>query len=392
MPSAYRPTGLYAPVITPFAADGRVDLDALERLAAELLDAGATGLVALSTTGEPSALDGAERAATVAACARVCADRGAELIVGAGTNDTRTTIARHEALADVPAVVASLAVVPYYVRPSEAGIVAPLPGRRRALAGPAHHLQRPVPHRPRPRCRRRCSSWPRPTTSPGSSRPSASLDADTLARAGRPARGLRRARRRRRLPLPHHADGRHGRDRRRLAPLHRALRRRCSPPARPGDVAAGRPHAEALLPLVQALFAEPNPAVIKALLHDRGPDPDARRARRCRASRRRDRCAAALRQAAARRQVTRCAARSPAQAAIEMCRCTRSARIRRGSYGAAQPRPTTPPEPGSYRGSRPGASITGFNTWVYRRQRRPPRRLVRSRAGAAPAPRRAQER
>jgi 4-hydroxy-tetrahydrodipicolinate synthase len=35
--------------------------------------------------------------------------------VGAGTNDTRTTIARHEELAEVPGVVASLAVVVYNV-------------------------------------------------------------------------------------------------------------------------------------------------------------------------------------------------------------------------------------------------------------------------------------
>ena len=50
--------------------------------------------------------------------------QGAQLIVGAGTNDTHTTIARHEQLAEVPGIVASLAVVPYYVRPSEPGIVA----------------------------------------------------------------------------------------------------------------------------------------------------------------------------------------------------------------------------------------------------------------------------
>src|SRR4051812_18095395 len=126
MPSDYRPAGLLLPIVTPFAADGSVDVDALERLGAELLDAGASGLIALSTTGEPSSLDEAEQAATIAACARVCADRGADLVVGAGTNDTRTTIAKHEALADVDGVDASLAVVPYYVRPSEAGIVAHL--------------------------------------------------------------------------------------------------------------------------------------------------------------------------------------------------------------------------------------------------------------------------
>jgi 4-hydroxy-tetrahydrodipicolinate synthase len=40
-----------------------------------------------------------------------------------------------------------------------------------------------------------------------------------------------------------------------------------------GEVSEGRRHAEALLPLVLALFAEPSPAVIKAalLLEDRIP-------------------------------------------------------------------------------------------------------------------------
>src|SRR3954471_7586073 len=117
MSSTYRPAGLLLPVVTPFAADGAVDVDALERLGAELLDAGASGLIALSTTAEPSSLTAAERDATVAACARVCADHGADLVVGAGTNDTRTTVERHEALADLAGVSASLAVVPYYVRP-----------------------------------------------------------------------------------------------------------------------------------------------------------------------------------------------------------------------------------------------------------------------------------
>jgi 4-hydroxy-tetrahydrodipicolinate synthase len=40
-----------------------------------------------------------------------------------------------------------------------------------------------------------------------------------------------------------------------------------------GRVAEGRAHAEALLPLVRALFAEPNPAVVKALLHAEGRIP-----------------------------------------------------------------------------------------------------------------------
>jgi 4-hydroxy-tetrahydrodipicolinate synthase len=45
-----------------------------------------------------------------------------------------------------------------------------------------------------------------------------------------------------------------------------------------GKVEEGRAHAEALLPVVKALFAEPNPAVIKGVLHALGriPTPDLR--------------------------------------------------------------------------------------------------------------------
>ena len=45
-----------------------------------------------------------------------------------------------------------------------------------------------------------------------------------------------------------------------------------------GKVDDGRAHAEALLPVVQSLFAEPNPAVFKGVLHAQGriPTPDVR--------------------------------------------------------------------------------------------------------------------
>jgi 4-hydroxy-tetrahydrodipicolinate synthase len=56
MASEYRPSGVYVPLVTPFTEDDRVDLDALEALAASMLDAGAKGLVALATTGEPTSL------------------------------------------------------------------------------------------------------------------------------------------------------------------------------------------------------------------------------------------------------------------------------------------------------------------------------------------------
>ena len=42
-----------------------------------------------------------------------------------------------------------------------------------------------------------------------------------------------------------------------------------------GKVEEGRAHAEALLPVTDALFAEPNPAVFKAVLHAQGRIPTA---------------------------------------------------------------------------------------------------------------------
>jgi 4-hydroxy-tetrahydrodipicolinate synthase len=123
MPTERLLQGVYVPLITPFAADGSVALDAVERLAEDMLDAGCAGIVALGTTGEAALLDHDEQQSVIAACARVCAARHAQLIVGAGTNSTAKTVAAVQALEGTPALVAALVVVPYYVRPSEAGIV-----------------------------------------------------------------------------------------------------------------------------------------------------------------------------------------------------------------------------------------------------------------------------
>jgi 4-hydroxy-tetrahydrodipicolinate synthase len=45
-----------------------------------------------------------------------------------------------------------------------------------------------------------------------------------------------------------------------------------------GNVVGARARAEALLPVALALFAEPNPAVVKGVLHAQGklPTPDVR--------------------------------------------------------------------------------------------------------------------
>ena len=116
--------GVLVPLVTPFDSDGHVAAGPLEALAAQVLDAGAAGIVALGTTGEATALDAAEKRTVIEVCARACGQRGAALVVGAGSNDTQASAAAVAGLAQWPQITAALVPVPYYTRPGEAGVVA----------------------------------------------------------------------------------------------------------------------------------------------------------------------------------------------------------------------------------------------------------------------------
>jgi 4-hydroxy-tetrahydrodipicolinate synthase len=271
--SEFRPRGVFVPLVTPFDDQDRVDLGALEALAVEVLEAGAAGVVALATTGEPTSLDGAERDAVVAACARVCADRDATLVVGAGTNDTRTTIARHEALADVPGARASLAVVPYYVRPSEAAIVRHF--QVVAERSPVPLIVYNIPYRTGRGLG--AAALLELAATPGVAgvkQAVGGIDADTLELLAGAAASWSVLGGDDPYLFPLALMGGAGAV---AASSHVSTGRfvemiRC---ALAGRVGEGRAHAEALLPLVLALFAEPSPAVIKAVLHAQGRIPTA---------------------------------------------------------------------------------------------------------------------
>jgi 4-hydroxy-tetrahydrodipicolinate synthase len=105
-------SGLFIPLITPFTSDGDVALPALESLAHELLDAGATGLLALGTTGEPSSLTPAERAAVLSVVERVSRDRRTPWIAGV-----------HDGVVPRSAD-AAMHAVPAFIRPGEEGVIA----------------------------------------------------------------------------------------------------------------------------------------------------------------------------------------------------------------------------------------------------------------------------
>ena len=268
MASEFRPTGVFVPLITPFDEEGEVDLGALETLAADALGAGAAGLVALATTGEPTSLDQGERDAVVAACARVCQDAGAQLIVGAGTNDTRTTLARHEALADVPGTRASLAVVPYYVRPSEEAIVQHF--QVVAERSPVPLVIYNIPYRTgRGLGPEALLELAATDNVAGVKQAVGAIDVDTLELLAGSAGAWAVLGGDDPFLYPLTLMGASGAI---AASAHLCTARfvqmiEC---ALTGRLDEGRRHAEALLPLVQALFAEPSPAVIKAALHAEG--------------------------------------------------------------------------------------------------------------------------
>ena len=276
MTATARLRGVYIPLITPFDASGGVAVDAIERLVHEYLEAGSAGIVALGTTGEASALDAGEKRAVIDACARVCAERDAQLVVGAGTNNTAATIAAVDGLRGTPALVGALVVVPYYVRPSEAGIVAHFEAV--AAASPVPLVVYNVPQRTgRALSAAAVLRLAANANVAGLKQAVGAVDADSLEILARAPDGFAFLAGDDAFIYPLVLMGGAGAI---AASAHVCTQRfvamvECGLAGKLDD---GRAHAEALLPVVEACFAEPNPAVFKAVLHAQGriPTPDVR--------------------------------------------------------------------------------------------------------------------
>lgn len=116
-----RPFGtLLTAMVTPFASDGSLDLDAAVTLARHLVDNGHDGLVLNGTTGESPTTHAPEKAELVRAVVDAVGDR-AVIVAGAGSNDTDHSIRMAEQAAEAGAH-GLLVVNPYYSRPSQEGI------------------------------------------------------------------------------------------------------------------------------------------------------------------------------------------------------------------------------------------------------------------------------
>ncbi|MFI1973186.1 4-hydroxy-tetrahydrodipicolinate synthase [Streptomyces cinnamoneus] len=107
-------------MVTPFTADGALDLDGAQRLAAHLVAAGNDGLVVNGTTGESPTTSDAEKAQLVRAVVEAVGDR-AHVVAGAGTNDTRHSIELARA-AEQAGAHGLLVVTPYYNKPPQDGL------------------------------------------------------------------------------------------------------------------------------------------------------------------------------------------------------------------------------------------------------------------------------
>jgi 4-hydroxy-tetrahydrodipicolinate synthase len=107
--------------VTPFDANGAVNLTKFRELAAFLVDNGSDGLVVTGSTGESPTLTDDERFELYAAAVDAVGDR-ATIIAGTGTYDTGHSVHLTEKTHEL-GVDGFLVVTPYYNKPPPRGII-----------------------------------------------------------------------------------------------------------------------------------------------------------------------------------------------------------------------------------------------------------------------------
>jgi 4-hydroxy-tetrahydrodipicolinate synthase len=127
--------GSFTALVTPFVGDGSaVDWEAYERLVEAQIAGGVSGLVPCGTTGEAPTLRHSEHIEVVKQTARLARGR-VPVVAGTGTNSTDKTIAvsREAFAAGADAV---MIVMPYYNKPSQAGLFRHVELVAKSVSGP----------------------------------------------------------------------------------------------------------------------------------------------------------------------------------------------------------------------------------------------------------------
>ena len=117
-------------MVTPFTADGALDLDGAAELARWLVACGNEGLVVAGTTGEAPTLTHDEQIDLIAAVVEAV---DVPVVAGTGSNDTAAAVELTER-ATAAGVAGILTVTPYYNRPPQAGLI----GHFGAVAAATH--------------------------------------------------------------------------------------------------------------------------------------------------------------------------------------------------------------------------------------------------------------
>lgn len=112
--------GSMVALVTPMAADGAVDYQALRRLVEFHIAAGTDAIVAVGTTGESATLDEEEHCEVIRVVVEQVAGR-IPVVAGTGANSTREAVALTRRARQVGAD-ACLLVTPYYNKPTQEGL------------------------------------------------------------------------------------------------------------------------------------------------------------------------------------------------------------------------------------------------------------------------------
>lgn len=277
MPSASSPSsapglfsGLWTPLVTPFDATGQVDHAALRALVRDLAGRGVAGFVACGSTGEAAALTAEEQLAVLDTT--LAAAQGLPVLMGVGGYRLQGVLAQLDAVCTRP-VAGVLVAAPFYIRPSQEGLLSWF--RTLADASPVPLVLYDIPYRtgaelqldtllalaahPRIQAIKDCG---------GDAGKTAALVADgrLAVLAGEDAQIFG--------SLALGAAGAIA------ASAHRHTERfaRVIALLQGGALEEARALWQPLLPWVQAVFAEPNPGPIKALLAEAGQMGDGLRA------------------------------------------------------------------------------------------------------------------
>jgi 4-hydroxy-tetrahydrodipicolinate synthase len=127
--------GVYTALVTPFSADGSsIDFEAYEKLLAQQIEGGVSGLVPCGTTGESPTLTDAEQLELIGRTVRFAKGR-VPVLAGTGSNNTKKSIEASKAAFEVGAD-AVMIVTPYYNKPSQEGLFRHITEIAKAVSGP----------------------------------------------------------------------------------------------------------------------------------------------------------------------------------------------------------------------------------------------------------------